>query len=440
MIEEMKQKSIILIIIDDVKADQFFTLIKNGHLPNIATLYQTSHYTNKCVTTFPSTTIPSHVSIFTGKYQDYYKIPCIKWFDKKNEKLHDYTAGLEGLTLINRDIETANAETIYEKIAGTSLVIFNGVTKGATHTKFNVIQNVSINFKRFLNTNSLPSLVTCWYFESDEKLHHFGSNSKHYIRQLKRIDRDIGKIISELKERQLFDRCLIIITSDHGNYSAERALNIEDYFKEQDMTFQQDYYVDFGGVGSFFFRGNDWNQSLTIENLKNYGKNNLNLVNFILNLPGVQYVAYKEKIESTEKGSIKIQGKHGVGMIEFNGELTKYEFEGDDPLKYELSLKASKLIDGKHHSIDEWLEHTIETDNIIVVDQLARILKIGNSADIIAVTDGKTVYHHLHSHDLPTPETMKVPFMMSNSKFKQKKLGLMKITEIYDIILNYLNP
>ena len=434
----MKPESIILIIIDDVKADQFYSLIKKGELPNIRTLYKTSHYTDQCVTTFPSTTLPSHVSIFTGKYQDYYKIPSIKWFDKKNEKLHDYTTGLEGLNLINRDIKAANAQTIYEKIDGSSLVIFNGVIKGATYTDFNVIRSISINFKRFLKENSMPSLVTCWYFESDEKLHHFGSNSDQYLRQLKRIDRDIGKIITILKENSLFDKCLIIITSDHGNYSAERALNIEKFFEKQGLIFLRDYFVDFGAVGCFYFKGENWTQPMTVKNLKNYGRKNLNLLEFILNLPGVQYIAYKEKIESFEKGIIRIQGKDGIGTIKFEGDLTNYDFEGKDPLKYDLSYEASELIDGKFHSIDEWLEHTIDTDNIIVVDQLARVLKLENSADIIAVTDGKTVYHHLYSHDLPTPETMKIPFLISNPNFKQKKLPLMKITDIHDIILNQL--
>lgn len=434
----MKIESIILIIIDDIRADQFYNLINSDALPNIKSLFANSHYSDCCVTTFPSTTLPSHVSIFTGKYQDYYKIPSIKWFDKKNEKIHDYTKGLEGLKLINDDIKTNDVQTIYEKIKGPSLVIFNGVIKGATHTNFNVVRKISFNFSSFLEKHSLPKLITCWYFESDEKLHSFGSESKHYLRTLKRIDKDIGKIINELEERKIFDKCLIIITSDHGNYSAKSSLNIQDFFTNKGLYFLEDYYVDFGAVGFFYFKGKNWNDSLSIKNLEKYGEYELNLFEFILNLPGVQYIAYREKMISKNEGIIEIRGKKGFGKIEFKGELTKYEFEGTDPLGYNGNKNAKKLIDGAFHSIDEWLLHTIDTNNIIVVDQLARILKMENSADIIAVTDGKTVYHHIHSHDLPIPETMKVPLMLSHPSFNQKKLGLMKITDIHDIILRYL--
>jgi len=428
-----KIEHVIIIVIDDVKAEQFFSLIKNSELPNMGSYYNNSHYSDKCVTTFPSTTLPSHVSIFTGRYQDYYKIPCIKWFDKKNEKIHDYASGLAGLKLIQEDMIAANAQTIYEKIDGESLVIFNGVIKGATHTRFNIIQSVSSNFKRYLLENPIPTIVTCWYFESDAKLHHFGSQSKQYLRQLKKIDKDIGKIINELIERELFDKTLVIITSDHGNYSAEQVLNIEDYMLKKNLIFIEDYYVDFGAVGSFYFKGKDWKQPLTVENLKNYNETNLNLLEYLLALPGVQYIAYRDM------ELVMIQGKKGSGKIKWKGELTKYEFEGGDPLGYELNKHANELIDGKFHSIDEWLKNTIDTNNIIVVDQLARIFQLENSPDIIAVTDGKTVYHHLHSHDLPTPETMKVPLMIVNPDLEKKDLGLIKITDIHDLVLNYLN-
>ena len=106
----VKIEHVIVIVIDDVKADQFFDLIKKSELPYIKSLFNNSHYSDKCITTFPSTTLPSHISIFTGRYQDYYKIPCIKWFDKKNEQVHDYASGLSGLKMVKEDIEAANAK------------------------------------------------------------------------------------------------------------------------------------------------------------------------------------------------------------------------------------------------------------------------------------------------------------------------------------------
>ena len=171
---------------------------------------------------------------------------------------------------------------------------------------------------------------------------------------------------------------------------------------------------------------------MTVENLKNYNDTNLNLLELLLGLPGVQYITYRDK------DNVIIKGKKGTGKIEWREELTKYSFNGVDPLEYELNSDANKLIDGKFHSIDEWLESTIETNNIILVDQLARIFQLENSPDIIVLTDGKIVYHHLHSHDLPTQESMRVPLLIFNPSFDKKDLGIKKITDIYDMVLNYL--
>ena len=96
-------------------------------------------------------------------------------------------------------------------------------------------------------------------------------------------------------------------------------------------------------------------------------------------------------------------------------------------------------MDGRFHSIDEWLEHTYHIDNPIIVDQLPRFLNINKrSHDIVAVTDAKTVYHHLFSHDVCHRNTMNVPLIISGKGLEKKEIPFAKTSDITPTILKFL--
>ncbi len=60
-----------------------------------------------------------------------------------------------------------------------------------------------------------------WRFDTPEKFQH---NTKDYFRLISGIDREVGRIRAELKERGLADNTVIIFTSDNGYSLGDRGL------------------------------------------------------------------------------------------------------------------------------------------------------------------------------------------------------------------------
>ncbi|MHA1818983.1 MAG: alkaline phosphatase family protein [Promethearchaeota archaeon] len=113
-------KRIILIIIDDIRSDQFFSYYDNNQMPNIKKLGDNGLICRKCITTFPSITLPTQPNIMTGSYSGYYLIsgsgiPNYHWFDRDVDppKYRHYT-GTSAIRMVE-DIGP-NVKTIFEQI------------------------------------------------------------------------------------------------------------------------------------------------------------------------------------------------------------------------------------------------------------------------------------------------------------------------------------
>ncbi|MFX0134862.1 MAG: alkaline phosphatase family protein [Candidatus Hodarchaeota archaeon] len=434
---------------DDVRSDQFFDLVEKGYLKNISEYLTDGLYCKNCITTFPSITVPAHTTILTGQYPDSYEVPLLKWVDRNYANLTeiDYTKGIIGLEIndhLNKDVKT-----IYEQVNGNTFSAFEFIFRGATRDfGFNrqefftsldkAVINSFLNPKEYFEVNEAPKFCACWYFDSDVILHEYGSESDVYLKSLRKIDRYIGRIIKKLKENNYFDDTLFIITSDHGNYTAnvQKDLSLEKF----GLIRNKNCWFEFGAVGFFNFKEeNDWRHRASYDRMTKYGPNKVNLFDTILKLDGVQHIYYRDGDCRKDKGIIQLKSHDGEGIIEYNNGKTKYSYEKNDLFGYEEDPRAIKLLDGKFHSIDEWLEHTYHIDNPIIVDQLPRFLNIDKrSHDIVAVTDAKTVYHHLFSHDVCHRNTMNVPLIISGKGLEKKEIPFAKTSDITPTILKFL--
>ncbi|MHA1299996.1 MAG: alkaline phosphatase family protein [Candidatus Helarchaeota archaeon] len=434
---------VILVIIDDVRADQFFELIEKGILKNIANYFTDGLYCKECITTYVSTTAPAHNSILTGCYMNNYDIPSLKFVDRSQEKLKviDYTLGLEGLNInqhMNKDIKT-----IFEMMDGNTFSAAEWINRGATRTEYtiSVDRGITKSFlepTKYFEENETPTLCVGWYFESDVILHEYGSHSEMYVKILKSIDKSLGRLARNLIKNGYFDDTLFVITSDHGNYAAGKKKDLPTELKKSGLVDKKDYYADFGGVGLFYFKEDqDWRQRPSLKTMEKYGNNGINLFDTILTLDGVQQIYYRDEDCKKDKGIIYLKSHNGEGMIEYKDGKTKYTFEKKDFFNYEKDPIASKLLDGKYHSIDEWLKYTYHIDNPLVVDQIPRLLNTAHqrSADIIAETDVSTIYNHLYSHDVGLKSAMTVPLLISGRGLEKKEITFAKVADITPTIL-----
>ncbi|MHC1591966.1 MAG: alkaline phosphatase family protein [Candidatus Helarchaeales archaeon] len=431
---------VIFIIIDDVRNDQLHSMMKQGELPAISELSKQALDVKHCITTFPSVTVPGHVSLLTGCYLDKFMIPNIKFYHRKLKKYINFGDSIEGWLALDKLIPQ-DVKTIFELLKDRdSMVIYEGVARGAKHhygfqDAINLFRPPSKILQKHVEKNggSHPDLTVAWYYHTDPILHEYGSKSKAYSRELRKVDRDIGKIMENLKDAGLFNETLIVITSDHGNYAAREKRDIGEALHRFGLERNVDYFVDFGSVGLFWFvTGSDPSQPLSLNELQNYGTQGLNLIECISSLKGIERIFYFDEQEDLIHGIF--ENRHGT--IAWREGLTC--IDGDDIFNYESHSLASKLERGKFYDCQTWLEHTYNADLPLLPDQIGRLFHNDNRPDLIACTDRKTVYHHLNSHDAYTQESMNVPLLISGTGIDKNKLEFARVVDIVPTILSLL--
>ncbi len=422
-------KHVILLLIDDLRADQFQTLLKDGQLPNIQQLTGTYSNSTAC---FPAITYPAQSTILTGCYPDAYGFPGGHWVKRAEKTIRNYNSYKE-LDTVNEEL--GPTKTLFELIDGPTGALSIGLTRGIDHyypTRKQIIglyiwhwliwhRDMGILNKLVMNKlldyfnkprkffgDEPPRFAVAWFISSDNFLHNFGSNSEKYLSNLKDIDTRIGHLLNGkgrrkgLKELGYLDDTVILLLSDHGNYAARNWVDVAPHLERiglspliptvQDGNFD----ATMGGLGFFTLRGETWMDRPTIAQMQAYGPHGRDLFKALLDLPGVQFLYYREDGNTHEKGEIHVLRKHESGInqavIEYNGDLTKYIAEGKDIFGYSNDETAMKVVDHRFHTIEEWLEHTHQVDFPMLVDQAARLFRNPHSCDIMISTCGETIF------------------------------------------------
>ncbi|MHA1751446.1 MAG: alkaline phosphatase family protein, partial [Candidatus Helarchaeota archaeon] len=418
-----KAERIIQIILDDVKADQFFNLINAGKLPNFKKYFYDG-IKSKVTGIYPAITIPARFTLLTGTYLDHYDIPGMHYYERERNKIHNYAS------LHQWDAPKTlggDAKTIYEQISGNTVDLFSLMFRGASYYYPTKLQTISLFFwhfylrktdiskaneftvikildifnrpRHYFKNSDPPSFISVWFFSTDDMLHNFGNDSVEYIDNLIHIDKWLGHLIEGtnkrkgLKELGYFEDTVFIISSDHGNYKAKKHVNLEPFFEKNGLIpikskkLGGNFDVAIGSVGQFYFLGKDKKSRPLINEMQNYGPQNIDLFSTLFKIDGMKLMYYRDDYNNSEKGTIFIKYKENDkiynGIIEYKGDKTRLVFDDKDFFGYSQDPKANKLLDNKFHTIDEWLEHTHHLDFPMIVDQITRLFKNKNSCDIL---------------------------------------------------------
>ncbi|MHA1232149.1 MAG: alkaline phosphatase family protein [Candidatus Helarchaeota archaeon] len=483
-----RAERVILIVLDDVRADQFFDLIEKNELPNIKKYFYDGIQSNM-TSIFPAITIPARLTLLTGTYPDHYAIPGMHCYEREKNKIHNFAS------LHQWDIPKilgGDAKTIYEQVDGNTADIFSLLFRGADYyfpTKFQTIKLYFWHFylmktdvmrvneftiikilklfekpRKYFENSDPPRFISAWIFSSDSMLHDYGYDSPQYLNNLKDIDKWFGVLIEGntkykgLKKMGYFDDTTFIIASDHGNYKAKKHIYLEDFFTKHKLIplkFNKkvgNFDCAMGSVGQFYFLGKDKFSRPTIEEMTNYGPSKINLFDVLLKIEGMKLLYYRDDNNTNEKGKINVLYKENdrifEAIIEYKGDKTKIEFQDKDFYGYSNDNLAAKLIDNKYHTIDEWLAYTHHLNFPIIVDQITRLFKNKNSCDILCSTIGETIFNyehgktqneHIYGHDICTYQGMTTPLLISGSNIPNKKLEFSKSSDIVPTIVKLLN-
>lgn len=511
-----KINQIILCIIDDVSSDHFFNLMYKGRLPNFEKLMQNGIFSTNCITDFPAITFPTQVSIITGTYTGDYRnelchgVPMYDWMERSVSPpiLRSYgTYGSDErvqIYKINEDIGN-KCQTIFEMVdEGNSASIAQFINRGTKYffperkTKLImyylfikyyknikemmirantiIVKNLLKTFKtprKFFENQEPPIISLLWFVSSDLLMHSFGYDSKIYELNLRHIDKVMGYLIEELDKLGYLDDTVLAITSDHGNYKANKIGNMGLFLRSKGLT---QYHprknikgnmdlAEFGGLGFFYFKPNNpiskkiWKYP-NLESLKVYGPKKVNLFQELFKIDGTELMYYKDDENSTDKGIIYLKrkipetNKIESGYIEYRGNSkdlkTKYvsENQNNDIFGYSDDALAFKLLDNKFHSIQEWLDVTYHANYPIYPDLLIRHFKNPRSADIIISTKGKIAYNIKHGrerrssyylHDIGLRRSTVVPLIIAGpDEIPQREISHCKITDIVPTLLKLL--
>jgi len=472
-------------------------------------------FSKNCITDFPPITYPTHDSIVTGTYTgDYRKelchgIPLGDWMGRNTTPPHVRCYGANDLQIykVNEDLGS-NCQNILEMVdEGNKTSIAQFINRGADYVfpesriklvyyyiqlrygmsryfmkvaargNTAIVYNLLDNFrkpKKYFGNNEPPIASLLWFMTSDIIMHLFGFDSRIYLLNLINIDKLLGILINELDKMGYLNDTALAITSDHGNYKADKIGNLKPFFQQNSL---KDYHprkkpkgnldvAEFGGVGFFYFKGSNnnsqryrWNYP-TIKNLESYGPKKINLLEKLFRLEDVNLMYYRDDDNSYDKGIIHLKkkdrktGKIYSGIVEYRGSginlKTRYSIEDQDNciFGYNKNNISSKMINNKFHSIKEWMDATHHMDYPMYPDLIPRHFKNPRSSDIIISTSGRVLFNYQHgkksmqslyTHDIGLRKCSIVPLIIAcSNEIPAIEIPFCKITDIVPTLLKML--
>jgi len=470
-------------------------------------------YSKNCITDFPPITYPTQVSLITGTYTgDFRKepshgIPLLNWMNRDVAPpiLREYASKNLQIYKINEEMGN-NCRTILEMVGDgnkasiaqfinrgsdyifperkTKLAMFYLLLKYFPSVKRRLIRSNSViaqkliqvfeKPKRFFDNSDPPIVSSIWFMSSDLLMHKYGFDSYLYKLNLLHIDKVIGVLIETLERLGYLNDTAIAITSDHGNYKADKIGNLNTFFKQNGLTNYHPYkslrgnmdLAYYASVGFFYFKGinnsnikNSWTRP-TLKELENYGPKRINILEKLFKINGSHLIYYRDETNTYNKGTIHLKrkikdtGKIITGKIEYEGIGKEYktryisEDNNTDIFNFTNDTMASRLLDNKFHSTQEWLEATYHLDYTMHPDLIPRHLKNPRSADIILCNDetikfgihhGKQKSNNLYDHDIGLRKCMAVPLIIGGSlEIPKKEIPYCKITDIVPTLLKLL--
>jgi len=477
----MRINRVIFLLVDGLSASLFQDLINKGRMPYIEKyLINRGIYSGNCLSCFPANTAPAHLSHLTGSYIDRHGIPLIKYWSTEKGKYLDFTkSSLSAIENLNKNISN-DVKTIYEYFTGRTTSL-HFVNRGASDIYAGKLRSIFLYvYSRIYGWNKLhrlaikvalerlsmkdPSkIIVIWLPGPDAISHNLGPTSSVYIKNVRNLDEQVrflvegDRKISGLRDLNIFDDSLIILSSDHGEMEVKHNCPIEDYFKEMNLNVlagqSTPQKIDeanvlmaiSGGVALLNFKDQKtglWR--INKENLQNFNSDGqiTDILGSLKEMKGVERVYLKQNPNiyhiSSKEGESLITRKRKLGVLHY-----KYEvISGRDPLVYDKHKAIKKMMRNKYFPVYDWRNVTRDTDTPEIIDQIPRVFDCSDTTFSVLVSCSPNYSfkkNHKGEHDIESKEIRHVPFIMAWSKGKIHNLGFLRIVDILPTVLDLLS-
>ncbi|MGH8042915.1 MAG: ectonucleotide pyrophosphatase/phosphodiesterase [Rudaea sp.] len=233
--EQHAYSPLILISFDGYRADY----IQRGLSPNLAALAADGVRAQALRSAFPTLTFPNHYTIVTGLYPDHTGIVNNRFVDPVSGKKFVYkdpktTADPHwwgGVPLwVSVEKQGKHAATMFWP--GSDVAI-DGV-RPEHWLPFNGAISPDARVDQVLHWLDLPpgqrpDFITLYFEQVDHAGHDAGPDSAEVDAALREVDAALGRLVTGLKQRDMFAQANIVVVSDHGmTATSEKRLVVLD--------------------------------------------------------------------------------------------------------------------------------------------------------------------------------------------------------------------
>lgn len=461
---------VIHLVLDGARADVLEAMIQKGELPHLkkhffdnGTVFETA------LTTFPTVSMPGYVSFASGLGAGHSGIFFLEWFDRTREKVVGYLTP-KGIRRINVDflslpalLDPAQKElypkaTLFEKLnPHPNAVIYAPFRRGAQTAVPSSIP-VALIWNAFITQDGhalnaramkklkklfsqkpgkIPRYTLVGLYSTDFYGHKAGPASDELRWTMQKFDDDFGRFLAHLKARDLFNKTVIIVSSDHGMHDTEKRFPIRRFFKQLGLNDKDYVYVGNRGVGSTFVyaRGEKgWHDLPTLRRLRAFPskKGPVDLVAALLAEEAIDWIATRDG-----KNGARVFTRNGGGWI---GPGYAYRYSGKDPFGYANHAHLKHLLNGKPHSAEDWLRATANTDRPNAVVELGQLFEDPQVGDLLVVTQKGWGFRKVKSgtHGSLIPEDMHIPLWIAGPGIPAERRDFARGVDVYPTILHWL--
>ncbi|MCI0539139.1 MAG: ectonucleotide pyrophosphatase/phosphodiesterase [Verrucomicrobiales bacterium] len=230
--------TVILISIDGFRADY----LDKYPAPTLSLLAKQGVRAKWMTPAFPSLTFPNHYTITTGLYPDNHGIVGNNIYDPEFKQTFGMSKREEvqnGRWWLGEPIwvtaEKQGQRTAPYFFPGTEAEI-----GGKRPSYWKVFDDKFPNFERVdtvlswldLPVRERPTMLALYFSDADHAGHEAGPDSEDVRQAIAQVDQALGRLVTGLKSRGIFNRVNLIIVSDHGmaRLDPSQAVALDDYF------------------------------------------------------------------------------------------------------------------------------------------------------------------------------------------------------------------
>ncbi|MBI4411033.1 MAG: alkaline phosphatase family protein [Deltaproteobacteria bacterium] len=383
---------VFMIVLDGPRVEDMEQLVHEGKLPTIrSTFFEKGARFKDSTSVFPASSAPGHQAIMTGVFPGRNGVPALSWLDRSGKNVVEYlsSSGLKRLnsTLFNFrrlfNPTTSFSDTphiLYTALSGhPTFNSFEQASFGATrfqpkfllpfgweyamshNYEYTDIKAAEKTIKTLSKTKieKFPRLTVTAFYTLDMLLHEEEPLSDRVVDTYRHIDVYLRELQKLLEKKKILEKSVFILTGDHGfHVTGKKALSLKKLLALEGMNAEEAALFDDAdaivtgraiSANTLYLKADKkWEQPAFLEDweaIPSQRKAGSNIVETLLDHPGIEWILGKRK-----DGSVEARSKKGRALIwhtSVNGEdFYRYEIPAGSSNPFEpasLSLNKTRL-------------------------------------------------------------------------------------------------